>query len=47
VVATEEKELQYLEKIYQIGLQNEIEGLRKITPDEVKEIEPHVECIAA
>jgi L-2-hydroxyglutarate oxidase len=46
VVATEEKELQYLEKIYQTGLQNEIEGLRKISPEEVKEIEPHVECIA-
>ena len=46
VVATDEKELPYLEKIYQTGLQNEIEGLRKITPEEVKEIEPHVECIA-
>jgi L-2-hydroxyglutarate oxidase len=46
VVATEEKELQYLEKIYQTGLQNEIEGLRKITPEEIKEIEPNVECIA-
>ena len=46
VVATDEKELPYLEKIYQTGLQNEIEGLRKITPAEVKDIEPHVECIA-
>jgi len=46
VVATDEKELPYLEKIYQTGLQNEIEGLRKITPEEVKAIEPHVECIA-
>ncbi|MFN5636816.1 MAG: L-2-hydroxyglutarate oxidase [Flavobacteriales bacterium] len=46
VVATDEKELPHLEKIYQTGLQNEIEGLRKITPEEVKEIEPHVECIA-
>lgn len=46
VVATDEKELPHLEKIYQTGLQNEIEGLRKITPAEVKEIEPHVECIA-
>ena len=46
VVAKDEKELPYLEKIYQTGLQNEIEGLRKITPEEVKEIEPHVECIA-
>lgn len=47
VVATDEKELPFLEKIYQTGLENEIEGLRKITPEEVKEIEPHVECIAA
>jgi len=47
VVATDEKELPHLEKIYQTGLQNEIEGLRKITPEEVKAIEPHVECIAA
>jgi len=47
VVATDEKELPHLEKIYQTGLQNEIEGLHKITPEEVKAIEPHVECIAA
>ncbi len=46
VVATEEKELPYLEKIYQTGLENEIEGLRKITGEEVKEYEPHVEAIA-
>jgi (S)-2-hydroxyglutarate dehydrogenase len=46
VVATEEKELQDLERIYQIGLENEIEGLRKIGPEEIKEIEPFCEGIA-
>lgn len=46
VVATDEKELPFLEKIYQTGLENEIEGLRKITGEEVKEYEPHCEAIA-
>lgn len=46
VVATDESELPYLEKIYQTGLENEIEGIRKITGEEVKEYEPHVEAIA-
>jgi L-2-hydroxyglutarate oxidase len=46
VVATEESELANMERIYQIGLKNEIEGLAKITAEQVKEIEPHVECIA-
>jgi L-2-hydroxyglutarate oxidase len=46
VVATEESELTNMERIYQIGLKNEIEGLAKITAEQVKEIEPHVECIA-
>lgn len=46
VVATDEKELPFLEKIYQIGLENEIEGIRKITGEEVKEFEPFVEAIA-
>ena len=45
VVATDESELPNLEKIYQTGLQNQIEGLRKLTAAEVKEIEPHVESI--
>jgi L-2-hydroxyglutarate oxidase len=46
VVATEESELPFLEKIYQTGLQNEIEGLKKITAAEIKEHEPFVEGIA-
>lgn len=45
VVATDEKELPHMEKIYQIGLENQIEGLKKITAEEVKEIEPFVESI--
>ncbi len=46
VVATDEKELPFLEKIYQTGLENKIEGLRKIGPEEIKEIEPHCVGIA-
>jgi (S)-2-hydroxyglutarate dehydrogenase len=46
VVATDEAELPHLEKIYQTGLANEIEGLRKIGPEEIKEIEPFCEGIA-
>ena len=45
VVATDESELPYMEKIYNIGLENKIEGLKKITAEEVKEIEPFVESI--
>ncbi|HEY9878168.1 MAG TPA: L-2-hydroxyglutarate oxidase [Leptolyngbyaceae cyanobacterium] len=45
IVATEEKELPLLENLYQRGLQNEI-PVAKITPEEVREIEPHVHSIA-
>ena len=45
VVATEEKELQYMDKIFNTGLENKIEGIEKITADQVKEIEPYVESI--
>lgn len=46
VVATDESELANMERIYNIGLENKIEGLRKLTGEEVKEFEPHVEAIA-
>ena len=46
VVATKESELEYLEKIYQNGIANNIEGLKKITGAEIKEYEPYVEGIA-
>ena len=46
VVATDESELEQLEKVYQTGLANEIEGIRKINAEEIKEIEPFCEGIA-
>jgi L-2-hydroxyglutarate oxidase len=46
VVACDASELENLEKIYQTGLKNEIEGLRKINAEEIKEIEPFCEGIA-
>jgi L-2-hydroxyglutarate oxidase len=45
IVATEPKELPFLENIYQRGLANSIE-VAKLSAEEVKEIEPHVNCIA-
>ena len=46
IVATEEKELANLEKVFHNGLENEIEGVEKIGPDEIKEIEPFCQGIA-
>ena len=46
IVAVEESELPLLEKIYQRGVNNGLK-VRKISADEVKEIEPHVRCLAA
>ncbi len=46
VVATEEFELQYLDKIFETGLENGIEDIRKITAEEIKQYEPHCEGIA-
>ena len=46
IVATDEKELPNLDRIFENGIQNQIEGIKKITAAEVKEIEPFVECIA-
>ena len=45
VVATKQSELQHLERIYQNGQANGIEGLERITPAQIKEIEPYVEGI--
>jgi len=46
VVATDESELINMERIYKIGLENEIEGLQKLTGEELKKYEPHVVGIA-
>lgn len=45
VVATDPSELPFMEKIFQTGLQNEIEGIRMLTAEEVKKYEPYVESI--
>jgi L-2-hydroxyglutarate oxidase len=45
IAAVHEKELPQLEKIYQHGIQNGIESMRKVTAAEIKEIEPFCESI--
>jgi L-2-hydroxyglutarate oxidase len=45
IVATKESELQQLENLYQRGLQNEC-PVEKVSPERVREIEPHVKCVA-
>jgi L-2-hydroxyglutarate oxidase len=45
IVATNEKELPLLENLYQRGLQNEV-PVEKVAAERVREIEPHVNCIA-
>jgi len=47
IVATREKDLVNLERILQRGRENNIEGLEKIGPEEIKEAEPLCEGIAA
>jgi len=46
VIAVTQSELSNLEKLYQNGLANKIEGIEKLTGEEVKEIEPYIECLA-
>ncbi len=46
VVATEEFELPFLEKIFKNGLDNETEGIEKIDANKIKEIEPNCVGIA-
>ncbi|MBE9234856.1 L-2-hydroxyglutarate oxidase [Anabaena aphanizomenioides LEGE 00250] len=46
IVATDDTELPGLEKLYQRGLENGIE-VKRISPEEVREIEPYVSCVGA
>lgn len=41
IVATDEKELAALENIYHRGIENGLQGLRKINEAQIKEYEPH------
>jgi L-2-hydroxyglutarate oxidase len=45
VVATDESELPFLDKIYKIGLQNGLSEIRLIDGGQVREIEPYVKAI--
>lgn len=47
IVATHESELSRLDELERRGLANEVPGLRRIDPDELREIEPHASGIAA
>jgi L-2-hydroxyglutarate oxidase len=46
IVSTSIKELPHLERIYNNGLENEIEGIEKISPEKIREIEPSSNGIA-
>jgi len=47
VVATEPDELPRLEKLMGRGVANGLKGLRKLSPEEIREIEPHAAGLAA
>lgn len=46
IVATDEAELNTLEKVFRNGLENRIEGIEKIGPEQINEIEPFCRGIA-
>ena len=46
VVAVDETELPYLDKIFATGIENGIEGIEKINAEQIKEHEPHCVGIA-
>ena len=45
IVATKESERQSLHNIYVRGVENGLTGIKKISPQAVKEIEPYVHCV--
>lgn len=47
VVAVTREELPLLESMLERGRANGLEGLRRLTPEEAREIEPHVRCVGA
>jgi L-2-hydroxyglutarate oxidase len=46
IVATDEAELATLEQVFQNGFENQIEGIEKIGPEQINEIEPFCQGIA-
>ena len=47
IVATKESERSFLEKILKRALENGLEGVRKISAQEARQIEPHVNAVEA
>ncbi len=47
IVATHESEMAHLNKVYQNGLANDVEGIEIITDKQIQEIEPHCRGIKA
>jgi L-2-hydroxyglutarate oxidase len=47
VVATEQEELPRLNKLFERGMANGLSGLKKLGPEQVREIEPHAAGLAA
>ena len=47
VVATTEEEVPRLDELERRGRANGLRGIRRITPDELREREPHATCVAA
>ena len=47
IVASDESELGRLDDLYERGVANGVQGLEKIGPERLKEIEPHVSGVAA
>ncbi|MES2795359.1 MAG: L-2-hydroxyglutarate oxidase [Bacteroidota bacterium] len=45
VVATKEEQKPLLNNLYERGLQNKLDGIRKISAAEVREYEPYVQCV--
>ncbi len=46
IIATKSAELKNLERVLETGVQNEVEGIEKITAEQIKDIEPCCEGIA-
>lgn len=45
VVATQHEQIPQLNTLYDRGQQNGLAGLRKLSPEQVREYEPHVACV--
>jgi L-2-hydroxyglutarate oxidase len=47
VVALDEQEIPRLDELERRGAANGLRGMRRLTPPEVRELEPHVQCLEA